>query len=476
MADRLRRYREKRDPVATPEPAGAADAAAAPPEELPRFVVQEHHARRLHWDLRLEHDGVLASWAVPRGIPPTPERNHLAVRTEDHPLEYLEFHGEIPAGQYGAGTMTIWDRGTYEQHKWRADEVMVTFHGERLRGRHVLFRTRGDDWMIHRMDPPQDPDREPMPERVEPMLAATGPLPPDDGRWAYEIKWDGVRAIAFAEGGRVRLQARSGRDVTGRYPELRPLGEALAGREVVLDGEVVAFDGGRPSFQKLQGRMHLTAEHAIRRLSRTDPVNYIAFDLLFLDGRYLLEQPYAERREALAGLALAGPTWQAPAHHVGDGAALLELTRAQQLEGIIAKRLDCPYTPGRRSSAWVKVKNVATADVVVGGWLPGEGGRGGRLGALMIGEPDAEGRLCYVGRVGSGFTEAELTRLGSLLEPLARDDSPFTGTQPPRQTRFVEPQLVARVNYNERTRTGTLRQPSYTGLRDDVEPDDLRPR
>ena len=200
MPDRLDRYREKRDPVTTPEPDGSVVPARAA-DQPPRFVVQEHHARRLHWDLRLEHDGVLASWAVPRGIPPGPERNHLAVRTEDHPLEYLEFHGEIPAGQYGAGTMTIWDRGTYETHKFREDEVMVTFHGERLRGKYVLFRTRGDDWMIHRMDPPDDPDRVPMPDRMEPMLARTGPLPADDGRWAYEIKWDGVRAIAFVQGG-----------------------------------------------------------------------------------------------------------------------------------------------------------------------------------------------------------------------------------------------------------------------------------
>ena len=301
---------------------------------------------------------------MPRGIPPGPERNHLAVRTEDHPLEYLDFHGEIPAGQYGAGTMKIWDRGTYEEHKFRDDEVMVTFHGERVRGRYVLFRTRGDDWMIHRMDPPEDPEREPMPEKLEPMLARTGPLPPDDGRWAFEIKWDGVRAIAFVQGGRLVLQARSGRDVTARYPELRPLAEALAGHEVVLDGEVVAFDGARPSFQKLQGRMHLTSEHAVRRLAREDPVQYIAFDLLYLDGRSLMELRYDERRAALAELELGGPTWQAPAHHVGDGAALLELTRAQQLEGVIAKRLDCPYLPGRRSPGWVKVKNINSTDAV----------------------------------------------------------------------------------------------------------------
>jgi bifunctional non-homologous end joining protein LigD len=473
MPDRLERYRGKRDPAATPEPAG--DAAVEPAAEGERrFVVQEHHARRLHWDLRLEHDGVLASWAVPRGIPPDPERNHLAVRTEDHPLEYLEFQGEIPAGQYGAGTMKIWDRGTYEEHKFRDDEVMVTFHGERVRGRYVLFRTRGDDWMIHRMDPPEDPDREPMPDRLEPMLARTGPLPPDDENWAFEIKWDGVRAIAFIQGGRLTLQARSGRDVTARYPELRPLAAALAGREVILDGEVVAFDGARPSFQKLQSRMHLTSEHAVRRLARDDPVHYIAFDLLYLDGHSLMDLRYDERRAKLAELELHGPTWQAPAHHVGDGAALLELTRAQQLEGVIAKRLDCPYTPGRRTSAWIKVKNIGTTDVVIGGWLPGEGGRSGRLGALVIGIPDDDGALRYSGRVGTGFTQAELLRLGGMLDELATDESPFAGRQPPRETRFVEPRLVARVEFTERTQGGTLRQPSYKGLRDDVAPEDVR--
>jgi bifunctional non-homologous end joining protein LigD len=473
MPDRLERYREKRDPEATPEPAGDAHVPPAA-AGAPRFVVQEHHARRLHWDLRLEHEGTLASWAVPRGIPPGPERNHLAVRTEDHPLEYLEFHGEIPAGQYGAGTMKIWDRGTYDVHKFREDEVMVTFHGERVRGRYVLFRTRGDDWMIHRMDPPEDPEREPMPDQLAPMLARTGPLPRDDEHWAFEIKWDGVRAIAFVQGGSLKLQARTGRDVTSRYPELRPIAQALAGREVVLDGEVVAFDGTRPSFQKLQGRMHLTSEHAVRRLAREDPVHYIAFDLLYLDGRSLIDLRYDERRAKLAELELQGPTWQAPAHHVGDGAALLELTRAQQLEGVIAKRLDSPYLPGRRTSGWVKVKNVATTDVVIGGWLSGEGNRSGRLGALVIGIPDDEGALRYAGRVGTGFNQAELVRLGGLLESLASAESPFVGRQPPKLTQFVEPRLVARVEFSERTQGGTLRQPSYKGLRDDVAAQDVR--
>jgi bifunctional non-homologous end joining protein LigD len=469
MARNLDSYRRKRDFSASPEPSG--ETALPADERTARFVVQEHHARSLHWDLRLEHDGALASWAVPKGIPPDPRKNHLAVRTEDHPLEYLEFHGEIPKGQYGAGTMAIWDRGTYELHKWRDKEVMVTLHGERVRGRYVLFRTDGDNWMIHRMDPPDDPDREPFPDRIAPMLARSGPLPADDARWAYEIKWDGVRAIAYAEGGRMRLEARSGRDITPRYPELRELGRALAGRDAVLDGEVVAFDGdGRPSFQKLQGRMHLTSEHAVRRLAQSDPVHYVLFDLLWLDGRSLMALPYTERREKLLELGLNGPTWRTPANHVGDGAAMLDASRAQGLEGIIAKRLDSTYAPGRRTPAWVKVKNVRQTDVVIGGWLEGEGKRGGRLGALVVGYYD-DGELKYAGRVGTGFDEAELDRLGRLLADRALGTSPFDGRQPPRETHFVEPVLVASVGYGEWTQAKTLRHPRYLGLRDDIDPE-----
>ncbi|MGH2969063.1 MAG: non-homologous end-joining DNA ligase [Solirubrobacteraceae bacterium] len=474
MGDRLGRYRAKRDFAATPEPPpGEGDVAGE--QATARYVVQEHHARSMHWDLRLEHDGTLASWAVPRGIPPDPKRNHLAVRTEDHPLEYLDFEGEIPEGSYGAGTMRVWDRGTYELHKFREDEVMITFHGERLQGRYVLFRTDGKNWMIHRMDPPQDADREPMPERLEPMLARTGVLPPEDGRWAYEIKWDGVRAIGYVTGGRLRLASRNGRDITPRYPELRELGRALGSEEAVLDGEVVAFgEDGRPSFQRLQRRMHLTSDSVVRRLARSEPVAYVIFDLLYLDGRSLLGLPYAERRERLLALGLDGPVWQTPAHRVGDGAALLEATRAQGLEGIIAKRLDCPYTPGRRSPYWLKVKNVRRTDVVIGGWLAGEGNRSGRLGALVVGYHDEGGDLRYAGRVGTGFDGRELERLGALLAERARADSPFAGRQPPKQTRFVEPELVCSIEYSEWTQASTLRQPSYKGLRDDVDPAAVR--
>jgi bifunctional non-homologous end joining protein LigD len=467
MADRLDDYRRKRTFEDTPEPAPGENPE--PEKARPRFVVQEHHARSMHWDLRLEHEGTLASWAVPKGIPPDPKRNGLAVRTEDHPLEYLDFEGDIPEGNYGAGTMRIWDRGTYELHKWRDKEVMITLHGERVRGRYVLFPTKGKNWMIHRMDPPEDPDREEMPETLAPMLAKAGSLPKEDGRWAYEVKWDGIRAIGLAQGGRISLSSRNANDITGRYPELRDLGRALGAHEAILDGEVVAFDdAGRPSFQRLQSRMHVTSEHAIRRLMVSDPVVYVLFDLLWLDGHSLMDRPYLERREALAGLELNGPAWQTPPHHLEDGAALLEASKQMGLEGILAKRRDCPYTPGRRSPGWVKVKNMRRDEFVIGGWLPGEGGRSGRLGALLVGYFGDDGGLHYAGRVGTGFDERELKRLGVLLEERARKDSPFSGRQPPKLAHFVEPDLVATVEYLELTQARTLRAPSYKGLRDDV--------
>jgi bifunctional non-homologous end joining protein LigD len=469
MGDGLEAYRAKRDFDGTPEPAGAAPDA--PPER--RFVVQEHSARAMHWDLRLEHEGTLASWAVPKGIPADPKRNNLAVRTEDHPLEYLDFHGEIPAGHYGAGTMRIFDRGTFELHKWRDAEVMVTFHGERVRGKYVLFKTGGKNWMIHRMDPPEDPDRAPLPDKIEPMLASTSKHLPVGDKWAYEIKWDGVRAIGYADGGRLRLESRNGNNVTPRYPELRALGRALGTHEAILDGEVVALDAnGRPSFQRLQRRMHLTSEGMVRRLSQSEPVVYMVFDLLWLDGHSLLELTYEQRRSLLDKLELAGPTWQVPAYHTGNGPGLLEATRAQGLEGLVAKRLDGTYVPGRRSQGWVKVKNVRTTDVVVGGWVGGDGGRLGKIGALVIGFTAPDGTLRYAGKVGTGFNEAELKRLQGIVDPLARETTPFTGTQPEKATHFIEPTLVAIVDYGDITDAGTLRHPVYKGLRNDIDPSD----
>jgi bifunctional non-homologous end joining protein LigD len=466
MADRLGTYKKKRDFEKTPEPKGRAGGRAAEG----RFVVQEHHARRLHWDLRLEHEGTLASWALPRGVPEHPDENRLAVRTEDHPLEYLEFEGDIPKGEYGAGTMKVWDRGTYEAEKFRDDEVIAVFHGERMRGRYALFRTRESDWIIHRMDPPEDPAYEPIPERIKPMLARSGKLPPREEQFGFEVKWDGIRTVAFCDHGHIELQGRNFTDFTPRYPEVRELARSLGSRRVVLDGEIVAFDEeGRPSFERLQARMHLASESAVRRRMHDIPATYVIFDLLYLDGHTTMALSYEERRSLLERLELEGPAWRTPAYHRGEGGALLEATKELGIEGVVAKKLDCPYQPGARASHWIKVKNVHTQDVVIGGWTPGEGGRGRSLGALAVGLYEGE-RLVYVGKVGTGFTEQTLALLRRELEPLRRDASPFEGRQPPKGTIFVEPRLVAHVEFREWTGSGTLRAPSFKGLRPDVAP------
>ncbi len=340
----LDEYRERRDFATTPEPDGEAPAPAGER----RFVIQEHHATALHWDLRLEHDGVLASWALPKGIPPDPRQNRLAVRTEDHPLEYLDFSGEIPRGQYGGGMMGIWDTGTYEEEKFRDDEVIVVLHGERVTGRYVLFRTGGKNWMIHRMDPPQDPGRELLPEGIMPMLAKPSSLPRNTDDWAFEIKWDGVRALAAVQGGRVRLHGRSGLEMTAAYPELRGLGASLGMVECVLDGEIVAFDDeGRPSFERLQQRINVTGD-AAHRAAGEDGARDLPGVRPAVPRGPQHDARCRTRRGARCSrsLELEGPSWTTPAAHVGAGREMLEFTRERGMEGVIGKRLDSTYEAG----------------------------------------------------------------------------------------------------------------------------------
>jgi bifunctional non-homologous end joining protein LigD len=313
-----------------------------------------------------------------------------------------------------------------------------------------------------------------MPEHLAPMLARAGRLPANDDGWAFEVKWDGVRAIAYWRPERMRIESRSLTDIGSRYPELEALGRQLGAHEAVLDGEIVAFDEhGAPSFARLQKRMHLTAEDAVHRLAREAPVTYTIFDLLYLDGHLLTRLPYRRRRALLERLELRGPAWQTPAYHEGDGADFLAATAERGLEGIVAKPLHSPYLPGGRGGGWLKIKNVGRQELVIGGWLAGKGRRSGQIGALLMGYheqgDDARRELRYAGRVGTGFDEAELQRLAAELIPRRRPDSPFAGrgVQPPRDAHFVEPDLVAEIEFSRWTRAGILRHSSYKGLRFD---------
>jgi len=331
-----------------------------------------------------------------------------------------------------------------------------------------------------------------MPISFEPMLATPAKTPPEGEGWAFELKWDGVRALVFADGGETRISARRGAEASFRYPELAGIGAALGGRAAILDGEIVAFDeAGEPSFGLLQRRMGLTDAARVRQRSAETPVTYVAFDLLWLDGRSLCGQPYERRRELLEELPLDGDRWQVPRRHLGDGSRLFAAVRERGLEGIVAKRLESPYRPGRRSADWVKVQARRRQELVIGGWLPGEGGRRGRIGSLLVGYWDATPqeaerlgraqRLVYAGGVGTGFTEERLTELTAVLAPLRRETSPFEAGWDPEVKyagrarergglAWCEPELVCEVEFLRWTHEDTLRAASFQGLRDDKDP------
>ncbi|MFN3008182.1 ATP-dependent DNA ligase [Mycolicibacterium wolinskyi] len=466
VADKLTTYRSMRDASKTPEPV---------PKEIPKtgnndkFVIQEHHARRLHYDLRLERDGVLVSFAVPKNLPDSTSVNHLAVHTEDHPMEYLTFHGTIPKGEYGAGSMTVWDTGTYEAEKFRVTddpddthgEIIMTLHGSRIDGRYALIQTEGKNWLAHRMKDQKNPQ----PQDFAPMLATEGSVAKLKAtQWAFEGKWDGYRLLVDANRGRLQLRSRRGRDVTGEYPQLKALAADLADHHVILDGEAVALnESGVPSFGEMQNR------------ARSTRVEFWAFDILWLDGRSLLRAKYSDRRKILEALAAGGGLIVPDLLPGDDGPAAMEHVRKKGFEGVVAKKRDSTYQPGRRSASWIKDKIWNTQEVVIGGWRQGEGGRSSGIGALMLGVPGPDG-LQFAGRVGTGFTEKELTKLKKMLAPLHADESPFDQPLPKLDARgvtFVRPELVGEVRYSERTSDNRLRQPSWRGLRPDKTPDEI---
>ena len=464
---KLQQYRTKRDPTATPEP--FADGKRVSRRKQPIFVVQRHDARRLHYDFRLERDGVLASWAVPKGVPLEPGTQHLAVHVEDHPLEYAKFHGEIPKGNYGAGTVEIWDNGTYELvEEKRNGGLTVRLHGKKLDGLWALVPARlsGDEknWLIVRkkdetVAAPGGPRR-----RYQPMLASLAEALPRGGDWVFEPKWDGYRALAYVRDTEVELRSRRDNDLTERFAAVaRALPRALRTPSCVLDGEVCALDDhGRSSFSLMQ--------QGLGRLV------YYVFDVLEIDGQPVLDRRLSERRELLGELIDGRSQSVRMTDEFDDGEALLEAAREQGLEGVMAKRTSCPYEQ-RRSRNWVKVKVRPEQEFVVAGYTKGQGRRT-RLGSLVLAVQERDG-LRWVGNVGTGFTEKTLDELLDRLRPLERTDSPLAVVPKMPRVRkgdiiWVEPALVVEVQFAEWTHDGHLRAPAYLGVRDDKRPEEVR--
>jgi bifunctional non-homologous end joining protein LigD len=462
---RLKEYERKRSKGVTPEPFGGRRRRGKPV-----FVVQRHDARRLHYDFRLERGGALASWAVPKGIPLEPGQRHLAVHVEDHPLDYASFEGEIPAGQYGAGTVEIWDRGTYDLVEEKPDGgLTVRLAGERLQGLWTLVPARldGDEknWLLLRKQEDGGPTSRPRRE-YEPMLATLADGVPAGSEWVYEVKWDGYRAISYVLGGDAVLRSRRGNDLTGRFATVaRALERAVRTPDCVLDGEVCALDEeGRSSFSVMQ--------------QGSGPLVYYAFDVLEIDGEQVLELPLTERHERLRELLdLRGGVVRL-SESFDDGPALFDAARTQGLEGIVAKKRRSRYQPGRRTRDWLKVKTRHEQEFVVAGYTRGKGRRAATLGSLVLGVREG-GELRYVGNVGTGFTEREIEKLRASLRPIERRKPPFAEVPTMPKVRrdevvWVEPQLVAEVLFAEWTHDGHLRAPVYKGLREDKDPEDVR--
>lgn len=515
---KLDRYREKRSADRTPEPVPPKASPTAParveqksteprPEDgRASFVIQEHHASRLHWDFRLERDGVLVSWAVPKGPPLSPKPHRLAVQTEDHPLEYGSFEGVIPKGEYGGGTVTIWDAGWIDVEKWRDDEIITVLHGRRGGGlggeprRYALVRTRGkgekSQWLLifTKDQPGSDDEAEVASSNSRATQAPTEPakkadLPPpmlatlgkasdirNEDDWAFEMKWDGVRAICGVEGGEIRIMSRNGNDVTARYPELAELAESVAGEAAVLDGEIVALDeNGRPDFSLLQPRMHADPKKAAL-MAKQNPVSLMLFDALSLtvEGKEhdLLRAPYRQRRDILAQAVSETDRIKVPSSFPGDLEQAVAHSKEQHLEGVVAKQLTSAYMPGKRSEQWIKLKERHDQSVLIVGWRVGEDGR---LRSLLLAIPNSAGDLEYVGRVGSGISARAAKELEELLPRLERKTAPVSVPGIDRKdARWVSPKLVGEVKYAERTRGGRLRNPVWRGLRTDISPGDVR--
>jgi bifunctional non-homologous end joining protein LigD len=541
----LKEYARKRSFSRTPEPPPADErsstVSASAPSRKPTFVVQRHHARQLHYDFRLEMDGALKSWAIPKGPTLDPTQKRLAVHVEDHPLDYGSFEGNIPAGQYGAGSVMVWDRGTYEvlgkdpaSEQYRRGDFKFRLEGQKLRGEFALVRMKGrgdNQWLLlKKRDAPAvigwDPEdfsrsavsgrtqeeiakdlppknspttsaADPAPDlgqdqrqhprhdqrisaaklhgavavplfaSITPMLATPADAPPEGDDWLYEVKWDGMRILLFLDRQNVRLLSRRGNDSTRQFPELTIAHQFLAADQAVVDGEVALLDEqGRPSFSLLQPRMMASDAGAIAHLSRSRPITFFAFDLLYLDGYDLRNVPLRERKRALQSILKPSPLIRFSEHITGSGAEFLEAARTQNLEGIVAKRADSLYE-SRRSPHWLKIKLATQQEFVICGYLEGERES---FASLVLGIYEG-GKLVHAGNVGTGFDEGMLRTLSEQLSLLTTSRSPLA--DPPKMLRpvtWVRPELVCTVRFASWTPDGKLRAPVFLGLRPDIDP------
>lgn len=458
--EQLESYEKKRDFRKTPEPEARILEGSGT-----SFVVHRHHASHLHYDLRLEQDGVLKSWAVPRGLPPHPGVKRLAVQTEDHPMKYLTFDGEIPKGQYGAGEMWIYALGKYQITKEKKDGFYFRLSSREVSGEYRIYKIKAKEWLLERVDTPQvnflqDP--------IEPMLSGSADVPPTGDNYLHEIKWDGIRALIALEDGQVRIRSRNQNEITKQFPELTVADKSFRATCGLFDAEIVCLDkSGKADFKKVIHRLMSTGETSIQKSVKTSPAYCYIFDCLYMDGRSLINEPLEKRREWLKD-AIKSDTPYRISEAVEDGNALFEATREHQLEGIISKERSGKYLPGKRSDSWLKVKVRNTRECVILGYNPGNGDRSTTFGGLHIAERVGD-KLIYRGKVGSGFDDATLKEVFKEIKALKEIKKPIPDkVMDEKISKWIEPALIAEINFSMITKDNQFREPVFVRLRPDL--------
>jgi len=458
--DQLESYDKKRDFTKTREPLAKILESGGT-----NFVVHRHHATNLHYDLRLEQDGVLKSWAVPRGMPPLPGIKRLAVQTEDHPMEYLTFDGKIPKGQYGGGDMWIYALGKYQITKDKKDGFYFRLSSKELNGEYRIYKIKQKEWLLERVDVPQvnflqDP--------IEFMLSESDSKPPQGDDYIYEVKWDGIRAMIALEDGVLRIRSRNQNDITKQFPELLVPEKAFRANCGLFDAEIVCLDKtGKPEFKKVINRLMTSGDSNIEKLSKSNPAYCYIFDCLYLDGRSLVNEPLLRRKEWLKD-AIKKDSPYRTSEFVADGQSLLDAAREHNLEGIMAKEKNSRYLPGKRSDGWLKIKIRNTRDVVIIGYYEGKGNRSKAFGGLHIAEVE-KGKLVYRGKVGTGFTDAAIKDIFKLIKKMKETDKPVDNkVLDEKVSKWVEPKLFAEVSFASFTPDKIFREPVFVRLRPDM--------